>query len=95
MKRVLIFLFTICILFYPNVLHAQTSSIDLSIESVPANPEPGTTVVLTAQSYGLDLTQANLIWTYNNTVVARGTGKTTITIIAPNKHGKQIKKLLM
>jgi hypothetical protein len=62
---------------------AQSTSIDLSIGAIPSNPAPGEVVTLTAQSYGVDLTQSTLIWTYNTATVAQGVGKTSISLKAP------------
>ncbi len=62
-------------------LHAQ--AVDVSIEMIPTNPQPGETVTLTAQSYGADINQSSLTWTYNGKVIASGTGKSSVSVIAP------------
>ncbi len=83
MKRMWAFWALIGILIVPGTLYAQIISTDISLEIIPTNPEPGQTVTLTAKSYSADLSQATMVWTYNNTVIARGTGKTTVGVIAP------------
>ncbi len=69
-------------LLIPHVARAQIST-DISIDVIPNNPEPGSTVTLTASSYSADLSQASITWTYNNVVIARGVGRTTVSVIAP------------
>lgn len=83
MKRIYAAIVLTIYLFTPSILMAQSVTADLSIDVVPTNPNPGQTVTLTAQSYGADLSQASMVWTYNNTVVARGIGKTSIILTAP------------
>lgn len=63
--------------------HAQSIDGDISIDTVPLNPTPGSTVTLTATSYAMDLNQANISWTYNNVVIAKGTGTTSVAVVAP------------
>ena len=67
----------------PTLLMAQTLAPDITIDTVPSNPQPGQTVTLTARSFSADLSQANLSWTYNGTSAGRGQGKTSIQIVAP------------
>jgi hypothetical protein len=82
MKRVATLLIAVWIV--PAVLLAQSASTDLSIETIPINPGPGETVTLKAISYGVDLSQTSMTWTYNNNVIAQGVGKSTISLVAPN-----------
>jgi hypothetical protein len=70
-------------LFGTSTAYAQTAAIDLSITSVPANPTPSQQVTITAQSYGTDISQADMVWTYNSKVIATGKGRTTVTVTAP------------
>lgn len=60
-----------------------SQAIDISIQSSPLRPKAGESVELEAISYGVDLNQANISWTYNDKVVASGLGRTRITVIAP------------
>lgn len=64
-------------------MHAQSATIDLAISTIPTNPLPLQKITVSAQSYSADLSQATIIWTYNNQVVANGRGITTISITAP------------
>ncbi len=64
-------------------MHAQSASIDLAIIATPINPLPGEKITLTLQSYSTDLSQASIIWSYNGKAVASGTGRTTVSVIAP------------
>jgi hypothetical protein len=65
------------------VVHAQDATVDLTLSSIPLNPEPGQQVAVTAQSYGADLSQALLSWTYNGKNIASAIGQTQITVTAP------------
>ena len=73
-----IFLFNISV-------QAQTANeiIDLSIESIPANPAPGTTVNLMATSFAVDLNQMNLVWNYEGKVISSGVGQRSVFVTAP------------
>lgn len=83
MKYVSMFILFAAVALMPISVHAQNVSTDLALESIPTDPQPGTTVSVTAKSFGADLSQASLVWTYNGIAVARGTGKTTISVVAP------------
>ena len=48
---------TLCL---PWHVVAQSITTDLSLETIPINPEPGETVTIRATSYGGDLSQATL-----------------------------------
>jgi hypothetical protein len=65
------------------IVHAQTATIDLSLTTFPLNPEPGQKVTITAQSYGADITQAEMSWTDNGKVFASNIGETQVTVTAP------------
>ena len=58
-------------------------AIDMTIKSSVENPQPEQVVLLEAISYGVDLSQASLLWTYNNKRVSSGRGNTSISIVAP------------
>ncbi len=62
---------------------AQTLSPDIAIDMIPSNPAAGSTVTLTARSFGVDLSQATMSWTYNGKVVVEAIGRTSISVIAP------------
>lgn len=85
MKR--IFLLSIASLMLACALvsttHAQLGTADLSISTIPLQPLPLQTVQLKVSSYGFDLSQANIVWSYNGAPVASGTGRTAISITAP------------
>jgi hypothetical protein len=63
--------------------HAQDATIDLSLSTIPINPEPLQQVTITAQSYSADLNQAEMTWTYNGKIISEGTGVTQVTVTAP------------
>lgn len=71
------------LLLVPSIVAAQALAPDLSIDVVPSNPRPEQSTTLTARSYGSDLSQTTLSWTYNGSTVARGAGKTSIQVVAP------------
>lgn len=86
MKQLLLCMIAIFVLS-THILHAQTISSDISIDTIPNNPAPGSTVTLTATSYSMDLSQADISWIYNNITVAEGVGKSTISVVAPASGG--------
>ena len=83
MRKLSTILFLLSILLLPITSYAQTISTDISIESIPENPTPGSTVILRANAYAVDLSQASISWKYNNVSVANGIGRTEISVIAP------------
>lgn len=76
------FALLLILLVIPLSVHAQIST-DISLEVIPINPDPGQATIIRATSYGADLTQASIVWTYNNTVIARGVGRTEVSVVAP------------
>jgi hypothetical protein len=50
---------------------------------VPTDPKPGETVTLTAKSYGSDINQSVVSWSYNGKVIASGTGRTSVSVVTP------------
>lgn len=63
--------------------HAQAATIDLSLSTIPLNPEPLQQVTISAESYSTDLSQANMLWTYNGKTISNSIGQTSITVTAP------------
>ncbi len=61
---------------------AQTTA-EISLSTIPANPAPGASVRIEAQSYGADLDQSNITWRYNGKIIDGGIGRKNITITAP------------
>jgi len=81
MKRILILI--IGIFFSVTIAaHAQLSP-DISLTVVPNDPLPLQRVTITAESFGVNLDQASMRWTYNDRVIDSGTGRKSITITAP------------
>lgn len=77
-----IFLALLCILVVSTTFAQSTP--DLSIESIPSNPAPFSSVQLSVSSYAIDVNQATITWKYNNKIISSGIGKRTVTITAPN-----------
>lgn len=73
----------LALLITTHLAHAQALAPDLSLEISPGNPAPGAVTTITARSYGSDLNQLSVSWTYNGTAVAQGLGKTSIRVAAP------------
>lgn len=80
MKRLFYY---ICVALWSMTLVAHAQVADVAIEMIPTNPESGQTVTLNAQSYSSDINQSVLTWTYNGKTIASGTGKTSVTVVAP------------
>lgn len=85
MKRILFIAMGALLLSCGNIFfaHAQSAPIDLTLTSVPLNPQPQQQITITAQSYSTDISQALMTWTYNGKVISSNTGQTTIAVIAP------------
>jgi hypothetical protein len=61
MKRIVILILSIAILvgFGGVVLRGTAQTVaDISLATIPLNPQPGTQVTITATSYGFDLDQS-------------------------------------
>ncbi|HWC57404.1 MAG TPA: hypothetical protein VG621_00415, partial [Candidatus Paceibacterota bacterium] len=85
MKRGLcigIFVYLLIVIGTLGSAHAQVTP-DISLDTIPLNPQPGDTVTVTATSYGADLSQATLSWVYNGKSAGAGIGKTSISVVAP------------
>lgn len=80
MKRLF---FSVCSLVLATSLVAHAQVVDVSIEMVPTDPKPGETVTLTAKSYGSDINQSVVSWSYNGKVIASGTGRTSVSVVTP------------
>ncbi len=74
-------LFMVCVVTFSA--HAQLATADLSLSTIPINPQPLQNVQIRLNSNGFDLTQASIVWVYNGATVASGIGKTMITVVAP------------
>jgi len=78
-------------LVYSGV-HAQTigtTSIDgIDVASSPANPAPGSSVVVSLNSYSTDLSGATIAWTVNGKTLTKGVGMKSITVTAPTTGKK-------
>ncbi|HEY0980407.1 MAG TPA: hypothetical protein VGE18_03310 [Candidatus Paceibacterota bacterium] len=61
---------------------AQTTA-EISLSTIPADPAPGASVRIEAQSFGADLDQSNITWRYNGKVIDGGIGRKSITVTAP------------
>lgn len=72
------------IVLLPLHIYAQTLAPDIALEVSPSNPQPGKSVTITARSYELDTAQTFFSWTYNGSIIAEGTGKTSVQVVAPN-----------
>ncbi len=62
---------------------AQTITPDLTIDSIPLNPGPLSTVQLEARSYALNLDQATITWRYNDKIIDNGIGRKRATVTTP------------
>ncbi len=81
--RTLVAFFLVGFFLLHPVVFAQQSTIDLSIEMIPGTPSAGQSVVLVAKSYGVNLNESPVSWTYGGRTIASGVGKTRISVIAP------------
>lgn len=78
-----LFLVSCALLCIHTLTYAQNAAVDVAITAVPNKPVPGETVTLSLTSYGADIAQASISWTYNGKIFASGIGKTTVAIVAP------------
>lgn len=88
MKAILLSLLSI--IFFGGVSFAQNISSDVSLTAIPDNPEPLSVVEISATSFSVDLNNHNIEWSYNNKVIASGTGKKSIKVTAPEAGGTAI-----
>lgn len=80
MKRFIFLVIALTLGFF-HMTHAQTA--DISLSSIPSDPQPLQTVTITAESFGVDLNQANITWQYNGRTIDGGVGRKSISITAP------------
>ena len=79
--------FTFCFLIFTFMANAQgmpssaLKEIDLRLST--ENPVPGQQIIVTAESYSVDLNSANIIWTLNGSLYQKGAGITSIQVQAP------------
>lgn len=66
-------------------LRAQEAQqlVDLSIQTSPITIQAERPVTLRVISYGIDLAQATIVWTYGGKTIVSGKGQTTATVVAP------------
>jgi len=85
MKRILFLSISTLILAFALIApaHAQLGTADLIISTIPLQPQPLQAVQVKVSSYGFDLSQASITWSYNGAPIAAGTGRTSISITAP------------
>lgn len=70
--------------FFLIVSTAQAqSAADISLGTIPTDPQPLQNVRIEAQSYSADLDQATITWRYNGRVIDGGVGRKSITVTAP------------
>ncbi len=63
---------------------AQVLDEDVNITIYPSDPKPGQSFSAQVQSFGLDVSNTNISWYYNNKLVASGFGKSSVNLNAPN-----------
>jgi hypothetical protein len=83
LKRTSIIIILLIAVCAGTTAYAQSASVDLAITSTPLNPLPLEKVTLSLQSFSTDLSQADIVWSYNSKTIATGKGRTTISIAAP------------
>lgn len=81
MKKIYILLI---LLLAPFIINAQTES-DVSVNISPNIPEPGERVVLTLESFTVNLTGSNIRWFAKSQIIKQGDGATSISFIVPNE----------
>jgi hypothetical protein len=88
MKKLLLKIIPIVFLAFsifltPNISLAQTES-DIDVKTSPSIPEPGQRLVVTLESFSVNLTDSNIRWFANGQVIKEGEGVNSISFIAPN-----------
>lgn len=82
--RNFVFTFLAFSLLIIKVSLAQALPQDIDILLYPTDPKPGEDVTATAQSFGMDLTDASISWYLNDKLILSGVGKTSVKVTAPN-----------
>ncbi len=63
---------------------------DISVETIPENPEPYQNITITLKSYATDLNKAKIEWIMGSNVVLSGIGKTKYSFNAPGPNATTI-----
>ena len=85
MKKILLTILTLTFLFSFPYTHAQVQApIDgVTISNTPEKPRPGDNVIISIESYLIDLNSSSIIWIADGKDIGRGIGMKNITIKAP------------
>ncbi len=86
--------FVLILFFWVSLYPLFTSAVsdiplkdeEISVEMIPAVPEPYKELTINLKSYAINLNKANISWQSKDGVVVSGTGKTSYTIIAPGPN---------
>ena len=87
MKKLLYFIFIICIFFLPNLSKADDTQVDIqgsdiNVETIPSNPQPYQDVTINLSSYATDLNRAIITWQEQSGASVSGIGKTSYSFTA-------------
>lgn len=87
MRKTLSILLIMAVMLIGNVVMAQSIG-DMTIAGIDikpsvANPTPSQELIITAESYVIDLNSSNIVWTLNGNVYQKGIGITKINVTAP------------
>jgi hypothetical protein len=90
LSTLIIYLLIIYTLF-GYTTHAQTpyNTQTIDVSSSIENPAPGDKIILTAKSYSVNISSANVVWSINNKVVNKGIGLDSYSMTLPT-DGKNI-----
>ncbi|MBP6858160.1 MAG: hypothetical protein KBC11_03185 [Candidatus Pacebacteria bacterium] len=83
MSRIISLFLLILFLIIPSV-SAQVLPDSININIFPSEPKPGEQVTAMVESFDIDLSFSTITWKYNNTILASGLGKTTVSFTAPS-----------
>lgn len=78
-----IILATIIIFSTTLTTYGQTVSQSIELSLVPTNPRPQETFTARIDSFTMNLTEASIVWRYNNAIVSSGIGTQTVSLVAP------------
>jgi len=90
MKKLFLLAFILTNIGLSNIVSAQSVTPNISLETIPLDPEALSVVTVTAKSFSLDLDYASIEWKYNGKVIASGTGKKSVKITAPENGGTAV-----
>ena len=86
MKKILYFIFIVCLFLLPNFSRAEIEigvmESDISVDIWPENPEPYQDVKINLSSYATDLNKAMIEWRSGNKTILSGYGKTSYSFRA-------------